>query len=375
MKSKSILLYMSLIINAHPLYAEVRNVCGTVGGFEYPIIHDANSQNSVSVHNINALQKALELGEKNIYIPGDVVIELPYVKDGLDIPDDVVIYSDRGVNGSEGALLKVDYMDEEQHYFPVISTGNNVKLTGMRIQGPVLNIDTNVLTIGVQNKIGTVGLVIENNEIYGWGGGAVSVKKGQNVLVRNNYIHHNRKKSRGYGVVVQNGNSSASIFCNVFDSNRHSIAGSGQEGESYTASYNVILEEGNGHSFDMHESSSSPGIGGQSIRVINNWFAFGGTKWGHYPSIIIRGIPLDGAVEITSNSFRSPFEYIDAGGRVKRAVEGVAGSIDTDLELQEKNDYSVPMVFRRSVDNCYLDILEPSQSIPVACQAISGYLN
>lgn len=368
------LFVVSIILSSLPTiaYSTVINDCGTVGGYDYPFIEDNNSQNTISVSSFAELSAALQSGINNIFIPGDITINLPYQSKALMIPDNVSLFSERGKNGSKGALLKVDYIDEQEYNFPIIQTGNNVHISGLRLQGPVEMIETNVLTLGIQTQENSSGLIVENSELLGWGGGAISLKKTQNVRIHHNYIHLNQKRERGYGVVVQNGDASTAVYCNVFDSNRHSIAGSGKEGESYTASNNIILETGKGHPFDMHEDSGSRGDGGQAIKVINNWFAFGGTSWGHYPSIKLRGVPRDGLAKITGNIFRSPLEYQDAGDRTKRALEGVPYSMQDDQILLELNQFNVAMTFRKTEQKCFLDYQD--KSVPVLCQAVEKYI-
>ncbi|WP_019617096.1 right-handed parallel beta-helix repeat-containing protein [Psychromonas ossibalaenae] len=369
------LLVGSIVLSSLPIFAHssVINSCGTVGGYDYPYIEDINSQNMLSVSSLAELEAALQSGIENIFIPGDTTIELPYQNNALVIPDNVSLFSDRGRNGSEGAMLKVDYIDEQEYNFPIIQTGSNVHISGLRLQGPVKHIDTDVLTLGIQTQEDSSGLIVENSELYGWGGGAISLKKTQNARIHHNYIHLNQKRERGYGVVVQNGDASTAVYCNVFDSNRHSIAGSGKEGESYTASNNIILQTGEGHSLDMHEDADSSGDGGQAVNVINNWFVFGGTEWGHYPSVKLRGVPRDGLAGITGNIFRSPFEFVDGGDRSKRALEGVPGAMHSDPVLQELNQFNVDMTFRKAEEQCFLDYQD--KSVPVLCQAVEKYIS
>lgn len=104
--------------------------------------------------------------------------------------------------------------------------------------------------------------------------------------IHHNYVHHNQRLQRGYGVVVQGGNSTATIWCNAFNANRHAIAGSGEAGEGYTAYQNVVMGVGNGHSFDMHDGPN--GIGGKYVSITE-----------------VLGVPTDGIARITGNYFRA----------------------------------------------------------------------
>jgi hypothetical protein len=119
---------------------------------------------------------------------------------------------------------------------------------------------------------------IDRNEIFRWRGSAVSVHDGNNandpnfigrinrdnantVRIHDNYIHHNQHPSAddcahavidggghsaGYGVEVADG-AFALIERNVFDWNRHSIAGDGKAGTGYFAFRNLILKNGGVH--------------------------------------------------------------------------------------------------------------------------------
>jgi hypothetical protein len=152
--------------------------------------------------------------------------------------------------------------------------GDNVRISGLRIDGGEMGVaDAGAalsVGIGIQSALN---VEIDNNEIYGWRGSAVEVlDDGQRIAVaanaltawiHDNYIHHNQHQRReGYGVVVSNG-AYALIEKNVFDWNRHAIAGDGSDGSGYFAYRNLVLENGglnfwllgtwlNTHMFDMH---------------------------------------------------------------------------------------------------------------------------
>jgi hypothetical protein len=119
---------------------------------------------------------------------------------------------------------------------------------------------------------------IDHSELYHWRGAAVNVHDGNttddplyrgrlnqdtveddslNVWVHDNYIHHNQHPSAdtcidggghagGYGVEAADG-AYVKIERNVFDWNRHSIAGDGKSGTGYVARDNLILQGGGVH--------------------------------------------------------------------------------------------------------------------------------
>ena len=136
-----------------------------------------------------------------------------------------------------------------------------------------------------------INVEIDNNEIFGWRGGAVRVQdnvgrichvpdltcpvsNAATVRIHHNYIHHNQHDGgEGYGVDMMHG-AYALIEKNVFDYNRHAIAGGAQPGTGYLAYRNLVLENGGfhgrygpvdhyTHQFDMHGSDTC-GLGDQN---------------------------------------------------------------------------------------------------------------
>jgi FG-GAP-like repeat/Right handed beta helix region/FG-GAP repeat len=150
--------------------------------------------------------------------------------------------------------------------------GGNVRISGLRIEGAEMGVadsDTPGSTgISVRSWIN---VEIDNNEIYGWRGSGVEVldddsridrRNPMAVRIHNNFIHHNQHQLKdGYGVAVGNG-AYALIEKNVFDWNRHAIAGDGSYLSGYLAHRNLVLEHGgltlwvgtwvHTHMFDMH---------------------------------------------------------------------------------------------------------------------------
>jgi hypothetical protein len=151
--------------------------------------------------------------------------------------------------------------------------GGNVRISGLRIEGGlplgVADSDTPGSTgISVRSWIN---VEIDNNEIYGWRGSGVEVlddnsridrRNPMAVRIHDNFIHHNQHQLKdGYGVAVGNG-AYALIEKNVFDWNRHAIAGDGSFLSGYSAHRNLVLEHGgltlwlgtwfHTHMFDMH---------------------------------------------------------------------------------------------------------------------------
>ena len=153
--------------------------------------------------------------------------------------------------------------------------------------------------------------MIENNEIFGWpaeGVEAIETPADFQTTPRitRNFIHNNVQCNLGYGVVLS-GNGFARIDRNVFNYNRHDVAGSGQPGQGYLAERNLVLTSGptcggnyNQH-FDMHGTKGGTGgTAGRLIEIRRNTirgaqrYAFNGRLV--RPGFELRGTPQDQAV-------------------------------------------------------------------------------
>jgi len=158
---------------------------------------------------------------------------------------------------------------------------DNVRISGIRLAGG--QTDDPFSGVGRRDSDGigvyaSRGVEIDHNELYHWRGAAVNVHDGNNannstylgrlnqdtvedntnnVWVHDNYIHHNQHPSAetcidggghagGYGVEAADG-AYLKIDRNVFDWNRHSIAGDGKSGTGYVARDNLILPNGGVH--------------------------------------------------------------------------------------------------------------------------------
>ena len=188
--------------------------------------------------------------------------------------------------------------------------GDNVRVTGVRIQGPSMMQDgtfavgmyiTDVKpSCGPQNAdgswpacppiLGHVNVEIDHNEFSGWTDSALEVldpnrriavpvaidhrvtpadllysmnPTTEPVWIHDNFFHHNlHSGTAGYGVVVGYG-AHALIERNVFDNNRHAITSGHSDGRAgYRAYRNLVLQShGTGEQqFDMHGSQGT-GVG------------------------------------------------------------------------------------------------------------------
>ncbi|MEB6513686.1 inverse autotransporter beta domain-containing protein [Enterobacter roggenkampii] len=337
--------------------------CSVVGGGNgYLNKIDKNNVQYKEARDYATLKALTENGERYIYIPGDVNIELPMIKNALVIKKGTTLFSDRGSKGSDGARLKVSYKDEQAYKFPVIVMESDTRMSGLRYEGPYGGTTTKNTTIGIQTVSGSRNIEVDNMEMWNWPWAAVSVKQSSDVRVHHSYIHNNIKSQLGYGVVTQNGKATAEVACNLFDQNRHSIAGSGQSGEGYAAHHNLILNGGGRgayHQFDMHLYSSQK-IAGEFMEVVRNWFDFGRYGTSNRSSIGMRGRPERGPITVEDNWFSQGWVVGS-----QRAVAGQYGSwVPTEDEILSNNRFNVKFKYLDRGDNqCVLDWLSSSQRV------------
>jgi hypothetical protein len=270
---------------------------------------DGISKIDYRVATYDELQDALKRARAGeiIYIADNVEIDFTDKKTIL-IPEGVVIKSGRGSGGSKGAMLFSNNLGA----LLFRTNGDNIRISGFRLRGPdperrteqMRRLDKEGKYYSIPNSNGIIsshkGLVIEKCEISGWSFGGVHLEKGAKAHIHHNYFHHNQREGLGYGIVLYT--AEALIEANIFDWNRHAIAGSGSPGTSYEARYNLILENGNSHSFDMHggrNRKDGTDIAGDVIRIHHNTFKGVGIK-----AIMISGRPQKNA-EIHHNWFFS----------------------------------------------------------------------
>ncbi len=241
-----------------------------------------------------------------IYIPDETEIDLTariYIeKIVLNIPEGVTIAGNRGHNGSKGAFLTSDTLDT-----PVVMKvlGPNVRITGLRIQGPNPKryLEHHKRSFAKDTGLGSSyyykfpvssflqtdfpKLEVDNCEISAFTRG-IMLKKGEGHHIHHNFIHKCQYNGLGYG--VSHAVASSVIEFNIFDSNRHSLAGTGSPGCSYIARHNVELGTSLSHCFDMHggrDRKDNTTIAGTNIEIYNNTFR------AKERAVVIRGIPED----------------------------------------------------------------------------------
>lgn len=227
-----------------------------------------------------------------LFLPSNVVIDVTarrFAEDlVIEVPAGVTLASDRGRNGSQGALIRSDAMLTR----PMIRvTGPGARITGLRVQGPdpQRRMEHHERSFGSVNPLGRNyfyklpvsrgietaedRLEVDNCELSGWSHAAIFMADGKGHSIHHNYIHHNQLNGLGYGVALDR--AQAIIQCNLFNFNRHSIAGTGRPGCGYEALNNIQLEESLSHCFDMHggiNRNDGTDIAGTLIQIHHNTF-------------------------------------------------------------------------------------------------------
>ena len=278
---------------------------------------DNTTEGDYMVQNLDSLLDALSKAAVGqvIFIPGETEIDLTariYIEQvTLDLGEGVTLAGNRGHKGSKGAKLTSDALKT-----PVMirATGPNARITGLRIRGPNSKryLDHHQWAFGpdgtrhdyyyrfpTSNGIDTEnpGLVVDNCEISAFAHAGINLKKSRGHRIHHNLIHHCQYNGLGYGVCHDA--ASSIIEYNLFNWNRHSIAGSGRSGCGYVARHNVELGVSLSHCFDMHggrDRKDGTDIAGTSIEIYNNTFRAPMTP------VVIRGAPEE-KCEIHHNWF------------------------------------------------------------------------
>jgi len=267
------------------------------------------TQSDYLVKTLEELRAALKEARAGqvVYVNDNAEIEMTG-EQKMVIPGGVTVASGRGRGGSKGALL---YSNELATSPLFLAGGEKVRVTGLRLRGPDQERRTEQMRelykegryYSIPNSDGIIsvhpGLEVDNCELWGWSHAAVFLKRGAlNAHVHHNNIHHNQRSGLGYGVCLDQ--ADALIEANLFDWCRHHIAGTGRPGTSYEARYNLVLENANGHSFDMHggkDRKDGTDVAGDTIKIHHNTF-----KATSVPAFVIRGRPQQSA-EIRHNWF------------------------------------------------------------------------
>ncbi len=207
----------------------------------------------------------------------------------------------RGFPVSPGGRIFLGSTDRN-YQTGLIAGGEGVRITGIRLEGPTKTTDwVNGKPIGIYCSYRN--LEVDNCEIWGWSGSAISIygtggsEMETGGYIHHNYIHHCQMDGLGYGVVVSGG-AVCLVEGNYFNYCRHAIAGTGVAGDGYEARYNICGPNAiatSPHTFDMHGTASGSGtiIAGDEIWIHHNTF-LATSPLNAYP-VAIRGVPRVGA--------------------------------------------------------------------------------
>lgn len=205
----------------------------------------------VSTH--DGLRDALSAASSGevVFVDGDAEIYSPSKSERYHVPAGVTLASDRGVNGSDGALL---HTDAQYSYGAegLVYTESDARVTGLRVRGPHPDVEWREHSYDYEMsgiRANGSNVEIDNNEVWGW---AVNIKTGENTHVHHNHSHHANMKGLGY-CVATGGTEGALIEWNYFNHWRHVVAAHGTGG--YEARYNLIDPPALAHAMDQH----SPG--------------------------------------------------------------------------------------------------------------------
>ena len=225
-----------------------------------------------------------------VFVPGDVELDLTARVRAdalvLELPGGVTLASDRGRGGSLGALL----FSDELLTRPLLRVmGSDARISGLRLRGPDperrLDHHRRAFAEGRGSdyyyslptsdgiECAYERLRVDGCELAGWSHAAIFLRAGEGHRVDHNFIHHNQRQGLGYGVCLDVARST--IEHNLFDWNRHSIAGTGRPGSGYIARHNIERGVSLSHCFDMHggrDRGDGTNIAGDSLLVERNLF-------------------------------------------------------------------------------------------------------
>ncbi len=243
----------------------------------------------------------------------------------LIIPEGVTLMSGRSPTEAGGMLEMSERTDRKI----MLKLMSGVHVTGLRLRG--YN-PSNTKSLGDTTRAisipGSSGVVVENNEIFGWPHSGVYITdapadRSATPRITRNFIHNNLQCGDGQGVQMGAGGF-ARIDHNLFNYNRHDVASVGRAGQGYLAELNFSLTSGpkcggtlkyyNQH-YDMHgEFDGYGGVAGtfmeirrNTIRGAQEYYVIKGR-----PAFWLRGTPTQKAI-FTGNVVHAKDQIGDKG--------------------------------------------------------------
>jgi len=291
------------------------------GGPGYRDIKTGGDFTVRTVEELLAAFKKAKAGQV-IFIPDGVEMDMTGKQD-LGIPTGITLAGTRGSKDSQGARLFTTLRTTS----PLMrTTGDDTRITGLRFEGPYAGSER-IPTFAQGLSVAHDGCEVDNCEIYNWNCVGIGVGGGGTVRIHHNYIHHCQLSGYGYGVCT--GRANTFVIANKFDWCRHHVASGGMPGDCYAAAWNLVLENANGHHFDMHGGSDR----GDATNIAGDWMeihhnTFKSTK---IRAVGIRGVPSQGA-NIHHNWFAWPSKQCVFTGGNTRIYRNVYGP---DKKLEE----------------------------------------
>ena len=234
-----------------------------------------------------------------VFIPGSACLDFTANHYGdklppLVVPAGVTVASDRGHDGSPGALLVSDDVSLSAFFE---TGGDGCRFTGFRLRGPARGeyFEHWRRTTGggapgyyaLPTLRGIVcghsTTVIDNLLLSEFSHAGILVASGD-CNISASHIAGCRRKGLGYGITVRQ--ASAIIHRNIFGENRHSIASTGEPGSSYRVRNNLFVAQGSSHTVDVHKDASTSAAG-DSIDVQSNCFSHPAA----HPAVYLRALP------------------------------------------------------------------------------------
>jgi hypothetical protein len=228
------------------MISAVRKYGSSVGTVNLPQTINTNCNSSEYTRLFVA---ALAAGNRIIYLANNLDLDMTGYQD-LPVAEGTQLIGFRNFR-TPGALIYTRVRPS-----PLLKIdGNNVELTGFRLHGPDFGLtDGKAVGIKIDSKHS---IEFSNMEIAGWSSSGIAygntdpANRDEYVInIHDNFIHHNQHApgGSGYGVLISG--AFAKIERNVFDYNRHAIAGGRSLGSGYLARHNLILKGGGMHCAD-----------------------------------------------------------------------------------------------------------------------------
>lgn len=237
---------------------------------------------NTSAAQFEAIVEGASSGEV-VFVEPDVELDLS--NRHIDIPEGVTLASNRGQNGSRGALLYSNTLYRDEPSYMLRATGDNVRITGLRLRGPQASTNTqggaylrtSAIELGSIGRSDAAAAEVDNCEIFFWTRFGVVIRDPYRNRVHHNTFYHNRQDGFGNATWISGGSGRGRlsesdypiIEANLYEFNRHDVgsSGGGVEDAGWKVRYNQFFHEQTPHQkVDRHSG------GGAHSEVNSNLF-------------------------------------------------------------------------------------------------------